>query len=465
MKTILTIIILAATFWNSNAQTILKKKEVSVKLNEIENEINNKNFEKALNIFQSKNEIILEQNVRKKNREQYEQISLILSDKEKLMIKNKNKVELYIKDYENNKLCDASLLLSLNLTTENSFLETQKQYENLKPILSEIIPLCIKNEKKVTACQQDYSSYKYCDAVSCLNMNINSENAYSNTISDFNILLPKIKEAESKCSAYSIKVKKWQMEYEKQEYNKLFTNVLALDQYETRFIPSNNRVQFENLKKELETKYEEQKKAQQTLREIYIYPIESEVKEIKLAQLTYLKSQKYIELLTDLTNRLNKEIKNNPNKYDNLKNEIKQLKIEVNEVLNDLKAFSERNKPQRINLVQLYNDFAGEGMFGEPKYTDIQIEHFWKNDYKGKAIIATGTVDDIAETFFGTSTYITVQISTSHYVDLYLNSDEEDKLLSISKGQKIEFMGELDYLGTGIITHHSIKNVKILNIY
>lgn len=465
MKTFLTIIILIATFCNSNAQIILKKKEVSAKLNEIENEINNKNFEKALNIFQSKNEIILEQNVRKKNREQFEQISLILSNKEKLMTKNKNKVELYIKDYENNKLCDASLLLSLNLTNENSFLETQKQYENLKPILSEIIPLCIKNEKKVNACKQDYSSYKYCDAVSCLNMNINSENAYSKTISDFNILLPKIKEAESKCSAYSIKVKKWQMEYEKQEYNKLFKSVLALDQYETRFIPSNNRVQFENLKKDLGTKYEEQKKAQQTLREIYIYPIESEVKEIKLAQLTYLKSQNYIELLADLTNRLNKEIKNNPKKYDNLENEIEQLKFKVNKVLNDLKAYSERNKPQRINLVQLYNDFAGEGMFGEPKYTDIQIEYFWKNDYKGKAVIATGTVYDIAETFFGTSTYITVQISTSHYVDLYLNSDEEDKLLSISKGQKIEFMGELDHLGSGIITHHSIKNVKILKIY
>ena len=465
MKNILTIILLVATFCNSNAQTTLKKKEVSAKLNEIENEINNKNFEKALNIFQSKNEIILEQNVRKKNREQFEHISLILSNKEKLMIKNKNKVELYIKDYKNNKLCDASLLLSLNLTSENSFLETQKEYDNLKPILSEIIPLCIKNEKEVSACKQDYSSYKYCDAVSCINMKINSENAYSTTISDFKILLPKIQEAESKCSAYSIKIKKWQMQYKNKEFKKLFTSVLLIDPYETRFIPSNNKVQFENLRRNLEIKNEEQKKAEQSLREVYINPIESEIKEIKLAQLTYLKSQNYIELLSDLTNRLNKEIKNNPHKYDNIENEIKRLKMEVQKVLYDLKAYSEKNKPQYINLVKLYNDFAGEGMFGEPKYTDVQIVHFWKNDYKGKTIISSGTVYEIAETFFGTSTYITIKISTSHYVDLYLNSSEEEKLLGISKGQKIEFIGEIDYLGSGIITHHTIKHVKILDIY
>jgi hypothetical protein len=466
MKHILIIIIiLSATFYNSNAQTILKKKEIAAKLEEVENEIKNKDFEKALNIFQSKNEVILKQNVRKKNIEQFEDISMLLSNKKKLFIKNEKKVEQYIKYYNNNKLCDACLLLSLNLTIENSFLKTRKEFDNLKPILSDIFPLCIKNEKLVSACNQDYNAYKYCDAVSCINMEINSRNAYSRTISDFKNLLPKIQEAESKCSAYSIKIKKWQMQYENKEFNKLLTSVLLIEPYEKRFIPTNDKVQFENLRRNLEIKNEEQKKAEQSLREVYIIPIESEIKEIKLGQLTYLKSQDYIELLSDLTNRLNKEIKNNPLKYDNIENEIKRLKMDVEKVLYDLKAYSEKNKPQYINLVKLYNDFAGEGMFGEPKYTDIQIEHFWKNDYKGKAIIATGTVYEIAETFFGSSTYITIQISTSHYVDLYLDSSEEDKLLGISKGQKVEFMGEIDHLGTGIMSHHSIKNVKILNIY
>ena len=39
MKHILTIIILAATFYNTNAQTILKKKEVAAKLEEIEKKL------------------------------------------------------------------------------------------------------------------------------------------------------------------------------------------------------------------------------------------------------------------------------------------------------------------------------------------------------------------------------------------------------------------------------------------
>ena len=42
MKHILTIIILSATILNVNAQTILKKKEVAAKLEEIKNEIKNK---------------------------------------------------------------------------------------------------------------------------------------------------------------------------------------------------------------------------------------------------------------------------------------------------------------------------------------------------------------------------------------------------------------------------------------
>jgi len=57
--------------------------------------------------------------------------------------------------------------------------------------------------------------------------------------------------------------------------------------------------------------------------------------------------------LSDLTNRLNKEIKNNPLKYDNIDNEIKRLKMDVQKVLYDLKAYSEKNKPQYINLVKL----------------------------------------------------------------------------------------------------------------
>jgi len=53
------------------------------------------------------------------------------------------------------------------------------------------------------------------------------------------------------------------MQYENKEFNKLLTSVLLIEPYEKRFIPTNDKVQFENLRRNLEIKNEEQKKAEQ----------------------------------------------------------------------------------------------------------------------------------------------------------------------------------------------------------
>ena len=393
----------------------------------------------------------------------YENILTVLYLKKELMSENKNKVENYIRDYENNQLCDATLMLDLVLTKENSFIETRNKYNDIKPKLLEIRPLCVKNQETVLSCQEDYNNLNYCLSTKCLNLKLNPQNAYSNTISDLKSLLPQLKEAKAKCSSYTMKIKKWQIEYNNKEYDKLYSAVLGVNTIEKRFIPPKYKEQFEIIAENLK----QIKQRRKIFYNLYIKPIEEKINNIRNSSLSYFKAQDDIQFLTNLINKLNSDYKN---KYHNtvyFLQDVNKIKDNVDKTINKLSIYMAKNKPREINLVKLYNDFAGKGLFGDPIYTEIQAETYWNNDYKGKIIIGSGIVDNVKERFLNLGTYITIQVTPAHYVDLYLAPSEENKsfLLSINKGNRIKFIGTLDRLGTGIMIHHTIKNVRIIGIY
>lgn len=247
-------VLLLFSFINSIsiAQRILKKKEVMMKLNKIQSEISKENFESAITIMNSKSEIILEKNVRKKYLKTFKIISSLLIVKEGLMKQNKNNVLIYKQYYDNNHLCEATKLLSLELSKGNSFIETQGLFQELKPLLLPIKLLCDENESKVSSCKKDYDNSKYCDALKCFEIELNHQNSYSSTLSDLELLLPNLKEAESKCVDFSEKIKKWQKQYDNKEYEKLFSSVLQLSSDEERFISNTDKPAYELLRKKIE---------------------------------------------------------------------------------------------------------------------------------------------------------------------------------------------------------------------
>ena len=51
-------------------------------------------------------------------------------------------------------------------------------------------------------------------------------------------------------------------------------------------------------------------------------------------------------------------------------------------------------------LLQIYNDLAGEGL-ETGKYTSVTKKDVWRNNYFHKYVIASGTVHDVREEFFG----------------------------------------------------------------
>lgn len=429
MKLILASVIVMATIYNSYAQKILNRKEVAKKLIQIENEINNKNFEKALNIFQNENEVILEKKVRKRDLEKYNDILSILYEKNEIMTENRNKVDKYIKDYKNNKLCDATLLLDLHLTKENSFVESQKKYNEYKSKLILIRPICVENSNKVLSCVKDYDNLKYCEVTRCTQLKVNPQNAYTTTISTFNVLLPKIQEAKRRCSDYANKIKKWQTEYNNKEFDKLFFILNGINEQEKVFIPLKYRKQFEILLKNINDKEEEL----QTFKKEYVNPIKTKIEEINGQSLTYIKAQNDIRSLSALMAKLDTAMKRKYINFPSLILEAKNLTKQATSVITRLKIFYQKNKPQNIDLAQLYSDFAGEGIFDDSKYTDIQKKYLWNKNYKGKTIIGHGTIYDINERVFNLGAYITIQVTSSNYVDLYVVPSEEKELLNLNK--------------------------------
>jgi len=454
MKKTLILISLVITFHTSYSQKILNKRSVSKKLQEIEIEIGNNNFEKALSIFKSKKEVILEKKVRRSKRESYNHISSILSKKEELMLLNHNMVEKHKLYYENNMLCDATKLLSFNLSKENSFIESRNIYIELEPKLLAIKPECEKNSDLILSCEHKYDSDNYCGVVKCLSLKITPVNAYSITISKLNILRSKLSNALVKCSEFTTQLNRWESKYiSSGDLEKTISEVLKLTLYDRKFIPVKDKKRFDTLREKLILKNKELEQ----YKSVFIYPVRDVLREIQLEELTYFKAQSYIEILDNFLNRMEDE--------PSLSKVIKELRSEAKEVISQLKYFSNKNEPERIDLLRVYNDFAGEGMFGTSIYTDVQKKYFWKKDYRGKVILGSGTVSEVSEKILGIGIYITTEVSSSHYVKLYLSSSEEKKIFGVYKGSQIRFMGEMEDLGSGIMFKHTIINVKILNEY
>lgn len=448
------VIALIIIIHNSNAQNILKKREVSVKLQEIRNEMNEGNFEEALKIFKSKEEVILEEKVRKRKREDYFYILSTLREKEELMLSMKKTVNSFRLQYEKGQLCDATGLLSVSLSKENSFIESRNIFIELEPRLLAIVPECKKNSDLVLSCEQKYYKGNYCGAVEHLSLEITPVNAYGITISKLNTLRSNLSNALSKCSEFPNQLNNWESKYiSNGDLGTTISDVLKLTLQDRKYIPIKYKKRFETLRERLILKNKELEQ----YKRVFIYPVMNVLKEIPLEKLTYFKAQSYIEVLGQFLNKKEYE--------SSLSILIKNLRSEAKEMIGQLKYFTKKNKPERINLLRVYNNFAGEGMFGSSIYTDVQKKYFWKKDYRGKVILGSGIVEGVSKSIFGIGVYITIEVSSSHYVELYISSSEEKKLLGIYKGSRIQFMGEMEKLGTGIMIKHTIINVKILNDY
>jgi len=265
------------------AQTILKKKEVSEKLVQIKTEIDENNYEAAFNIFFDKENVILAENVKKKEIEKYNGIKATLENKKNEFEKTNDKVESLITAYNSKNFDKAIELLSIKLSKENSYKKTQKKLEEI---------------------------------------------------------LPKIKTTKSSCEENKVNIAKWKQGFENQEYE----NIYKILDYSNTFSNCFYKSDFSELR-ELQNDLKPLHEIYISTQENTVDKPQKVLKGINYSYLDYEKSIQLIEQLNGFLASINSEPEKLKGKNPLLSDKIKDTKQEIEKELIKLKEFSDANKP------------------------------------------------------------------------------------------------------------------------
>lgn len=112
--------------------------------------------------------------------------------------------------------------------------------------------------------------------------------------------------------------------------------------------------------------------------------------------------------------------------------------------------------PNVLSVIRVL--FEGQGIVDTGRYSRDQQEQIFANRFKGKQYFVYGEVTDVGTTTFGDRKYITLQVTSGHYFDVF--PSENFDLLDYSKGQRIGFVGTWESLGTGIMVNHKIRQAQ-----
>jgi len=273
-------------------QTILKKKDVQLKLEIISSEIEKKNFENAMNIFFSKTEIIQKENVSKKMLDKYNLIESTLSQKKDEFDKAKIEVEKYKKYYESNEYCKSTGLLTLNLTNENSYKESQKIQAQFKS---------------------------------------------------------KLLEAKQKCETNSEKLIEWEISFKTNEFEQIY-HILEIGNSEKNYYTLEDKERLETLQNQLQPKF----KTYNNVKENVVIAPDKIMNYINYNTLTYDQSEKLILDLTNINNSSKAEIQKLVGNNPIITDKYNETKLKIEKTLVKFKEFSEQNRPLSDNEIELY---------------------------------------------------------------------------------------------------------------
>lgn len=307
----------------SYGQSILKKKEVKERLDQISTDIQNKDFEKAMTLFDSKQEIISEENVPKKLFDKYKTIKTTVEQKKKEFDTNREKVNAYQKQYNSKDYCFAVDLLDLSLTKENSYQETQDI------------------QTKLTS---------------------------------------SLKQAKQKCEDNSIKLIQWKKDYQNQEYEKLH-KLKDISQSDKNYYYESDLKQLESMQTAIYSKYIIYKAVKD---KIVISP-NNIINKINLNNLTYNQAIQYIDKLSNTIKTADTELQKLEGKNHQLIAQYSKLKPKIQRTLSELKEFSIKNKPpdfSKIDYSICKKNYFPEISFKEGMVMDIFCQKFYESVHK-----------------------------------------------------------------------------------
>ncbi|MDB4655325.1 hypothetical protein OAE48_00610, partial [Flavobacteriales bacterium] len=136
-------------------QTILKRKDLNRQLEVVQGFIQQEEYEKAMNTFWNKEEVISPENVPKKNVDFFNDINGNLSTKRKQFQDMETSVSAYLALLQDKAYCACLDLLEFQLTKNNSFETTQRKLTATIPQVLLADKECRRNTSRVEKWESD----------------------------------------------------------------------------------------------------------------------------------------------------------------------------------------------------------------------------------------------------------------------------------------------------------------------
>ncbi len=249
------------------AQTILKRNKLNNQLIKIDSLYSAKQYEKAMLLFYSKDEAILDENVSKKLFDMYNRIKSSIETKKKDFQITKINVENLNNEFVLKHYCKSVDLINIELNNENSYLETQTIKQNLLPALLLAKNKCDSNSLKINQWNMQYQNQEYEDLYRLLLLPDNEVNYFNEAdFSSFCFLRSSLLTAKVQSNNYSNKIMNWKINFENEEFESLY-DLLHFDESEKKYFYKQDLLDFNTMVNSLQEKFKTYKKVSELLAE------------------------------------------------------------------------------------------------------------------------------------------------------------------------------------------------------
>lgn len=322
------------------SQTVLKGKKLTIQLQKIDSLINIKQYETAMLLLDNKEKIILEENVSKKQKISFDNIKNILGSKKNQFEETNIIVEKLKNEYLQKHYCKSIELLDIDLNNENSFLETQRIKNELLPDLKFAKEKCEDYLVKVQQWNMQFENNEFEPLYSLLSL-IDSEKNYFYKIDliSLNHLLDSLKVYKTKTDLYSDSIKIWQKSYDDKNYESLY-HLLKINDSNKKFFLKNDLIIFNELIRKLNENYIFYKELSEFIENNTIKVIEK----IDYNTIDATQAKQYIDILNANTIEVEKKIKEAPGINPNLENNYKTKLGNVENTIEILQKIIDQKK-------------------------------------------------------------------------------------------------------------------------
>jgi len=225
------------------SQTVLRRRAIAEKLETIDFEIKQGNFERAIDIFFCEEEIIIEENVGRGQLEDYNSIRQLLNEKLDLFDENEKKLQSISININQNDFEEAiNIFFSKEAILEEYVRKVQlEEYNSIKKILYEKRDVFNKTKKKIEELFDEFNNSNRCIAEDLLALELSNLDSYKKTRELIANNQNALNEAQKMCKHYNAKLSEWKQMFNNRDFNNVFIEIYQFEFSELKNKNSNKQ--------------------------------------------------------------------------------------------------------------------------------------------------------------------------------------------------------------------------------